>query len=100
MTSMTSRVTIGVREEHAMGLFDKRDKGKRRDDFDSPVERVDLDGALDEPGGGEPSSPMAQSGYGSAPAAPAAPARAASAEPEEPEVGGFGIDKAIQLMRT
>jgi len=79
----------------SMGLFDKRDKIKRRDDFDSPVERVDLDGGLE--GGaaapGEPSSPMM--------AQPAASASAPEPEPEpEPELGSFGIDKAIQLMRT
>lgn len=82
-----------------MGLFDKRDKGKRHDDFDSPVERVDLSGALE---GASPSEPASgpPAGYGAAPAAPPV-ARAPEPEPEpEPETGSFGIDKAIQLMRT
>ncbi len=80
-----------------MGLFDKRDKGKRHDDFDSPVERVDLSGALEGASPPEPSL-AAPAGYG---AAPAAPPVAHAPEPEpEPETGSFGIDKAIQLMRT
>lgn len=80
-----------------MGLFDKRDKGKRHDDFDSPVERVDLSGALEGASPAEP-APAAPAGYGAAPAAPPV-ARAPEPEPE-PETGSFGIDKAIQLMRT
>lgn len=74
-----------------MGLFDKRKKGG--DDFDSPVENIDL------------SAPPADP-------APAAPAAARSAEPtlrdpdpEPPEeieydAPAYGIDDAIQLMRA
>ena len=48
-----------------MGLFDKKDK-KRRDDFDSPVDQVDL-GASPRATTPEPSAPVAK------PAAAAAP---------------------------
>ncbi|HTM21097.1 MAG TPA: hypothetical protein VL172_11330 [Kofleriaceae bacterium] len=86
-----------------MGLFDKRDKGggKRRDDFDSPVESVDLNSALDEPAAEPRSSMSAPAPAPGAPAA-AAPAAARKRAPSElePEAGAFGIDKAIQLMRT
>lgn len=81
-----------------MGLFDKRDKKKKSDDFDSPVEKIDLS-APDEPveiTADEPPAP-AQA------AQAAAPSRAAEPEPE-PEMddydSSFGIDKAIELMRT
>ncbi len=73
-----------------MGLFDKRKKGG--DDFDSPVENIDL------------SAPQA------APAPASASARATepslgSQEPEQPEevefeAPSYGIDDAIALMRA
>jgi hypothetical protein len=85
-----------------MGLFDKRDKGggKRRDDFDSPVERVDLNSALDEPATAEPSTPMSQPASAAAPMPEASRARARPPSEPDTDTGGFGIDKAIQLMRT
>jgi chromosome segregation ATPase len=82
-----------------MGLFDKRDKTKgRRDDFDSPVESVDLNGALDEPAGAEASAPAPRTAVAAAPAA--APGRTRAPSESEADAAGFGIDKAIQLMRT
>lgn len=86
-----------------MGLFDKRDK-KRKDDFDSPMESIDLSAPAPEPViemTAEPAAPAAEE-----PAAPAAAtrtrARAPEPEPEEPDEydTGFGIQKAIELMRT
>ena len=80
-----------------MGLFDKRDKGKRKsDDFDSPVEKIDLSA----PAESEPVEMTAEP--------PDEPAQVTSRpvpsdpEPEpEPEYdSGFGIQKAIDLMRT
>jgi hypothetical protein len=89
-----------------MGLFDKKDK-KRRDDFDSPVESVDLgnsSGPVEKPASAAPAP---------APAAAAAPAKAAApppaASPAPPpaapapppaETDNYGIEKAIELMRT
>jgi hypothetical protein len=91
-----------------MGLFDKRDK-RRKDDFDSPVESIDLSqvGGADQ---AEASSePAAEASSEPAAAAPAAAAsepevrptrRRAQPEPAGPEVDTYGIDKAIELMRT
>ncbi len=95
-----------------MGLFDKRDKGsgkgkgkKKGDDFDSPVERIDLSApapVIPEPTKPEPLVPE--------PKAPSsltkkAPEPEPEPEPEEEEeddyvAPAFGIDKAIELMRT
>ncbi len=93
-----------------MGLFDKKKKG--RDEFDSPVEQVDLSSAgttitmtPDDEDDDEDASPVAAR----APAAPPAlagrpPAAAAAAapvrSPNRTPVGSYGIDDAIQLMRT
>jgi hypothetical protein len=79
-----------------MGLFDKRDKrSSKKDDFDSPVEKIDLSAPPAEP---EPVSPAA------APPEPAPAARVIEAapppEPVEEYDTSFGIDKAIELMRT
>jgi len=73
-----------------MGLFDKRKKGG--DDFDSPIENIDL------------SAPQAD------PAPSHAPARAAGPTLRDPDPGppdeiemdapAYGIDDAIQLMRA
>jgi hypothetical protein len=85
-----------------MGLFDKKDK-KRRDDFDSPVDRVELT-----PTPAAPPEPALATATAAAaepapepvkPAAKAAPAPARAPEPP-PEVDDYGIDKAIELMRT
>lgn len=86
-----------------MGLFDKRDK-KRKDDFDSPVESIDLSAPAPEPVSemtAEPATPTEQ-----APEPAPAPARsrdrAPAPEPDDSDEydTGFGIQKAIELMRT
>ena len=85
-----------------MGLFDKRDKKRGGDDFDSPVESVDLDRA---------SAPKAEARSEPSLAAPAAVAQSASAAKPaakaaatpalpSPDSDSYGIDKAIELMRT
>ncbi len=79
-----------------MGLFDKRDKrSSKKDDFDSPVENIDLSAPPAEP---EPVSPAAAPPE-SAPAARVIEA-APPPEPVEEYDSSFGIDKAIELMRT
>jgi uncharacterized small protein (DUF1192 family) len=101
-----------------MGLFDKRDTKKRggKDDFDSPVEQIDL--ASVAAATAAPAAPRAaEPARGAEPARtadgwPAEPARAAEAAREAarearptpargtPEHEDYGIDKAIELMRT
>lgn len=81
-----------------MGLFDKRDK-KRKDDFDSPVESIDLSAPAPEPVTEITTEPPPAAAAAPEPA----PARARAREPEpEPDDfdTGFGIEKAIELMRT
>ncbi len=87
-----------------MGLFDKRDK-KRRDDFDSPVESIDL-GSGPVASAAPPSTPpppeaAARPVAEAKPVAPAPPAPPpARPAPPSPETDSYGIDKAIELMRT
>ena len=104
-----------------MGLFDKRDK-KRKDDFDSPVEQIDLSSVPTaaarpaEPAPAKAPEPVA------AKAPDPAPAPVAAKQPEPavsrpqpqpdpapakskggtvtPETDDYGIEKAIELMRT
>jgi hypothetical protein len=88
----------------AMGLFDKKKKG--RDDFDSPVEQVDLSSAGatitmtpdDDDEEDVPPVAAAKAPATSSPAVvrPSAPA----AGPNRTPVTSYGIDDAIQLMRT
>src|SRR5205085_2300413 len=114
------------------GLFDKKDK-KRKDDFDSPVDQVDLGSssrATPEPVAAKPAvttpapeaarpapapaaSTPASSGAASTPA-PAAAVAASAPKAATPTVSSgapakgaasmdnddYGIDKAIELMRT
>lgn len=91
----------------AMGLFDKKKKG--RDEFDSPIEQVDLSaagahGALTAEEDDDDDSPPARaqastaSPASSRPAAPA-PAAVRTGGSRSP-VTTYGIDDAIQLMRT
>jgi len=92
-----------------MGLFDKRDK-RRKDDFDSPIESIDLSqvgGAAKAEAAAESSTPAAAAEAAAEPAAAADPApeprpsrKRAEPEPVAPEVDTYGIDKAIELMRT
>jgi hypothetical protein len=85
----------------AMGLFDKKTPGKRKDDFDSPVEQIDLGAAPPPPVlAPEPPIAAATSGVIAEPVRAAAPApaqRALQIPRDEPE---YGIEKAIELMRT
>ena len=94
----------------AMGLFDKKKKG--RDEFDSPIEQVDLSaagshGALTADDDDDDDSPPARaqasaSSPASAPRLPGvapAPAAARPAGGRSP-VTSYGIDDAILLMRT
>jgi hypothetical protein len=90
-----------------MGLFDKKDPKKRKDDFDSPVERVDL-GAMP----AAASAPVARPAEAPTPSAVAAelPVTTPAAEPVRAaapahaaasvEADDYGIEKAIELMRT
>ena len=91
----------------AMGLFDKKKKG--RDEFDSPVEQVDLSaasGALtmtpDDDDEDDAPPARAQASAASAPATSrsAAPAPASARPAGNRPVTSYGIDDAIQLMRT
>ncbi len=94
-----------------MGLFDKRDK-KKRDDFDSPVEQIDLSAAAPAPKPAPPPpaapppaaptpAPAAKAPEPAAPVAKAAtPAPAAAARAPAPEADDYGIEKAIELMRS
>ena len=107
-----------------MGLFDKRDKKRGgKDDFDSPVESIDLSSV------GAPAAASTRPAEPAAPAAAAAPekpadrptrptdgmpqieyvkepAKESAKEPKPmpargtPEHEDYGIDKAIELMRT
>jgi translation initiation factor IF-2 len=99
-----------------MGLFDKKKKGG--DDYDSPVEQVNL-GSPQRAATPPPPAPARAPGPGAAvpPAAslarePAAPASAAAPAPApapvaarpapapiEPDSPDYGIEKAIELMR-
>jgi len=91
-----------------MGLFDKRDKKRGgQDDFDSPVEQIDLSSMASTPAPAARPAPTAAAG---APALPTArspePTRASESAQENkpmrgtPEHDDYGIDRAIELMRT
>jgi hypothetical protein len=91
-----------------MGLFDKRDKKRGKDDFDSPVEQIDLAAT---PGASPPVRPEPSAAASPEPAAAARPAPEPVAaarprpappvrEPVSPDADDYGIDKAIELMRT
>jgi hypothetical protein len=62
-----------------MGLFDRRDDKKKSDAFDSPVETIDLNAPPPDP------EPVVQEASGSEDVGPAA---------------DYGIEQAIQLMRS
>lgn len=85
-----------------MGLFDKRDRGKRKgggssDEFDSPVEKIDLSAEpVAEP---KPrAKPAAEPGQQPA-KAKAKPAPEAE-EDDDYDPPAYGINKAIELMRS
>lgn len=99
-----------------MGLFDKKKKSK--DDFDSPVEQIDLSAApstgavpqdnddydevIASPAPGAAAASSSRSGPLTAPQQAAAPAATAPAAQPARRAGalGYGIDDAISLMRT
>ena len=88
-----------------MGLFDKKKKG--RDDFDSPVERIDLSapdpGALPETAEMEAEEPPVAAGGAAAASFGAAGSPSAKEEPparRRPTASNYGINDAIALMRT
>jgi hypothetical protein len=79
-----------------MGLFDKRDKrSSKKDDFDSPVEKIDLSA----PPPLEPEPAAIPSAIPAEPVA-APPRPEPPPEPVEEYDTSFGINKAIELMRT
>ena len=95
-----------------MGIFDKKKKSK--DDFDSPVEQIDLS-APSTASGAPPKddddyeevvatapAPAAKASSGPVKSTTAAPpvAAAPAAPARKPVVTGYGIDDAIALMRT
>lgn len=93
-----------------MGLFDKRDTKKKKgnDDFDSPVEQIDLSAPAPRPSA-PPAAPATAAANGAAEAEikpPAAaqpeaqPAPARRQRQPEPMPPDYGIDRAIELMRT
>jgi hypothetical protein len=85
-----------------MGLFDKRDKSKgkkKSDDFDSPVENIDLS-APDPAPQPEPEPAPPREPAKAAPAALAKKAEPVEEEEDDYDPPAFGIDKAIELMRT
>ena len=88
-----------------MGLFDKKDKKKKGgDDFDSPIEQIDLSAPTPEPEPVAAPAPRAADEPREIEAAP--PPRQArkvarAREPEDDfEAPSYGINKAIELMRT
>jgi hypothetical protein len=108
-----------------MGLFDKRDKKRGgKDDFDSPVEQIDLSSMPSQTAKpAEPAPPPATAKAEPAPSAslgrPADTAAAGGRTPKQsdgmpqieiipatggskvtPETDDYGIEKAIELMRT
>lgn len=108
-----------------MGLFDKRDKKRGgKDDFDSPVEQIDLSKVAPAAAAPPPSpttrapepslplsvtpppataataAPAAAAKPASAPAPAPAPAPAARAAASSSDGDDYGIERAIELMRT
>ena len=67
-----------------MGLFDRRDEKKKSDAFDSPVETIDLNAPPEDP----------------QPAASRPEAAPAAVEDGDSYAADYGIEQAIQLMRT
>ncbi len=75
-----------------MGLFDKRDKGrKKKDDFDSPVESIDLSA---------PVAPVAKRAAAYEDPRPRPQPKLQPQQPVRPEPPSYGIEKAIELMRS
>lgn len=87
-----------------MGLFDKKDKKKKskQDDFDSPIEQIDLSAPDPAPAPvaaaprPEPKTIEAEP----PPKAAAPKRREPEPEPDDFDAPSYGINKAIELMRT
>jgi hypothetical protein len=102
--SVVTPPTEGQYDER-MGLFDKKTPGKRKDDFDSPVEQVDLGAvapppSVTQPAASAPSIVVDASASEPAPAARSVPAPAPSRPQVPRDEPDYGIEKAIELMRT
>ncbi len=86
-----------------MGIFDKKAKGRRGEDFDSPIEQIDLssapEAAAEQAEASADETPPAQ-----APAAAATSQEAAASSPAPAKSKiidqDYGIEEAIALMRT
>lgn len=76
-----------------MGIFDKKQPRKKGDDFDSPVERIDL--SSPSPVAAAPEAEQSDEVVDQAPAG-SAPEPAPAAKPSS----SYGIEQAIALMRT
>ena len=91
-----------------MGLFDKRPtSGKRKDEFDSPVEQIDLSQAAPPAAEIPPATAAATTAATTATAASKGGSSSAEAarprpapRPAMPDELDYGIEKAIELMRT
>lgn len=89
-----------------MGLFDKRDKRKKggiSDDFDSPVEQIDLSDDEPAPAASAASAAPASDGAPESPRtieAEPPPARTPARREPDFDAPDYGIQKAIELMRT
>jgi hypothetical protein len=88
-----------------MGLFDKKDKKKKgkQDDFDSPIEQIDLSAPDPAPPPKAAAAPRAEPKTIEAEPAPKASKpkrREPEPEPDDFDAPSYGINKAIELMRT
>lgn len=97
-----------------MGIFDKKTKGRKSEEFDSPVETIDLSSAPEAGGGSEAKSAAEVAPKSTAPPATAATAEATASDapaatPATPIRSAkkarvvdqdYGIEEAIALMRT
>lgn len=83
-----------------MGLFDKRDNKKKSDDFNSPVESIDLNAPPVELSA-KPSAPGGDTDVASS--SPAPDKTVVDSPPDDDDdhdVASYGIQQAIELMRT
>jgi len=84
-----------------MGLFDKRDRRKGKgDDFDSPVEKIDLSAETAPEPKPKPKPAAEQAKRAAAASTPKRPARVEPEEDDDYDPPEYGIDKAIELMRS
>lgn len=81
-----------------MGLFDSNNKKKKRDDFDSPVERIDLSTGTADVTDADDDASADDAGAAAPAKVPAAASRDEEAAPASRD--DYGIEEAIALMRT